>query len=119
MADIRQTGPQSGRDLQKQNAVPFDPETASAADWYKQLRQRSYNSYLCNSVCGRHRDLRAHRLLYGGQAFRHLQRRFILVSNEQIFCFSPRGQDNAGGADNDDCRLYPYDWRRQQRPECV
>ena len=43
--DITQTGYQSWRDLKKQNEQPFNPETASAEDWYKQLRQTDYNTY--------------------------------------------------------------------------
>lgn len=45
MADIRQTGSQSWRDLQKENNSTFNPETATPQDWYRQLKKRDYNSY--------------------------------------------------------------------------
>lgn len=45
MADIRQTGNQSWRDLQKENASTFNPETATPQDWYRQLKKRDYNSF--------------------------------------------------------------------------
>ena len=45
MADIRQTGSQSWRDLQKENNSTFNPETATLQDWYRQLKKRDYNSY--------------------------------------------------------------------------
>jgi len=45
MPDIRNTGHQTYKELQDQNAAPFNPENATAEDWYKHLRQNNYNSY--------------------------------------------------------------------------
>ena len=45
MPDIRNTGHQTYKELQAQNAAPFNPENATAEDWYKHLRQNNYNSY--------------------------------------------------------------------------
>ena len=45
MADIRETGYQTYKDLQEENNAAFNPETATNDDWYKYLTSRKISDY--------------------------------------------------------------------------